>query len=105
MHRQVGVLRCDDAGVALRGVLVRHLVMPGLTTESAAIVRWLAAELSPDTYVNVMAQYRPCHQVGTHDASGQIRFGELNRRPSTDELAEVVTAAREAGLWRLEGAA
>jgi putative pyruvate formate lyase activating enzyme len=105
MHRQVGVLRCDDAGVALRGVLVRHLVMPGLTAESEAIVRWLAAELSPDTYVNVMAQYRPCYQVGVRDASGQIRFPELNRCPSAQELAAVVTAARQAGLWRLEGAA
>ena len=103
MHRQVGPLRCDADGVALRGVLVRHLVLPEMVAESAAILRWLATELSVDTYVNVMVQYHPCHQVGTRDETGQIRFPELNRRPAPEELAAAATAAREAGLWRLEG--
>jgi putative pyruvate formate lyase activating enzyme len=103
MHRQVGPLILDSDGVALRGVLVRHLVMPGLGEESAAIFRFLAEELSADTYVNIMDQYRPSYQVGTSDGQGDRHFVELNRRPTRRELRAAVAAARAAGLWRLEG--
>jgi len=63
MHRQVGDLRFGADGVARRGLLVRHLVMPGQTDETAAIARWLADEISPDTYLNVMGQYRPDYEA------------------------------------------
>jgi putative pyruvate formate lyase activating enzyme len=97
MHRQVGVLRFDEAGMARRGVLVRHLVMPGLVDESAEIFTWLAEQISPDTYVNIMGQYRPEHKV-----PGNSRYAEIDRRPLPDEMAQAFSAAREAGLWRFD---
>jgi putative pyruvate formate lyase activating enzyme len=100
MHRQVGVLRVGPDGTARRGVLVRCLVMPGLADESAAILRWLAKELSPDTFVNVMGQYRPEHQVGTAGLDGRTMFADLNRRPTAREMGEVRAAARAARLRR-----
>jgi len=100
MHRQVGPLLCDDAGLARRGVLVRHLVMPGLLAESAAIFQWLATEISPDTFVNIMGQYRPSYRVGQRLPSGQRRFAEIDRCPSPLEMATAYEAARRAGLWR-----
>jgi putative pyruvate formate lyase activating enzyme len=104
MHRQVGVLRFDAQGLARRGVLVRHLVMPGLLEESAAMFEWLAA-LSPDTYVNIMAQYRPEHQVGKETRHGERRYLEVNRRPYHEELELARAAARSAGLWRVDARA
>jgi putative pyruvate formate lyase activating enzyme len=98
MHRQVGVLRLDRVGIARRGVLVRHLVMPGQTIEAAAIFHWLATELSVDTYVNVMAQYRPEHRV-----PGNARFADIDRRPTGAEIDDAYQVAREAGLWRFDG--
>ncbi|RME23070.1 MAG: radical SAM protein [Deltaproteobacteria bacterium] len=94
MHRQVGDLQMDEHGLARRGLLVRHLVMPdGLAgTEEAA--RFLAS-LSPNTYVNVMAQYRPCHEADRHP--------ELTRRITAGEYNEAVEAMRRAGLHRLDG--
>jgi putative pyruvate formate lyase activating enzyme len=97
MHRQVGVLVTDRDGLACRGVLVRHLVMPGLGAETAAIFNWLSETLSPDTYVNVMAQYRPAYRV-----PGDPRYTDIDRRPLPGELAQAMTAAEEAGLWRLD---
>ncbi len=95
MHRQVGVLRVGPDGTARRGVLVRHLVMPGQTDEAAAIFRWLADELSPDTFVNVMGQYRPDHRV-----PGVDRYRDIDRRPIPEEVRAAHDAARAAGLWR-----
>jgi putative pyruvate formate lyase activating enzyme len=97
MHRQVGDLRLGPDGLARRGLLVRHLVMPGQEEEAAAIFRWLAEEISPDTYVNVMGQYRPEHKV-----AGGGRYEDLDRRPSSPELAAALSAARRAGLWRFD---
>jgi putative pyruvate formate lyase activating enzyme len=95
MHRQVGDLDVDKDGVAQRGLLVRHLVLPGDLAGSAEAMRFLASEISPATYVNVMDQYRPC---------GVIRGDPvMGRRPTPDEYAEAVRAAREAGLTRLDG--
>jgi putative pyruvate formate lyase activating enzyme len=102
MHRQVGPLRFGPDGVARRGVLVRHLVMPGQTEEAAAIFEWLAREVSPDTYVNIMTQYRPEHLVGKPDAGGKVRYGSINRRPSWEEIEAAYAAARRAGLWRFD---
>jgi putative pyruvate formate lyase activating enzyme len=103
MHRQVGPLKCAPNGIARRGVLVRHLVMPGKVDESAAILRWLAHEISPDTFVNIMSQYHPDCEVGTIAADGGRRYTEVDRRPSLEELHHVHQAARNAGLWRFDG--
>ncbi len=97
MHRQVGVLTFGPDGTARRGVLVRHLVMPGQTDEAAQIFRWLAREISPDTYLNIMSQYRPEHRV-----IGSDRYADVDRRPSLVELQAAYAAAAEAGLWRFD---
>ena len=97
MHRQVGPLRFGSDGLAKRGLLVRHLVMPGQLEEAASIFGWLADELSPDTYVNVMGQYRPEHRV-----TGNDRYADIDRRPETREMTAARSAARAAGLWRLD---
>lgn len=102
MHRQVGPLRFGPDGLARRGVLVRHLVMPGQLAESAAIFRWLATALSPDTYVNIMAQYRPEYQVGEIARDGQSKYADTQRRPLPEELRQAYDAAREAGLRRFD---
>ncbi len=96
MHAQVGPLVMDESGLAKRGLLVRHLVMPGMQEETRQIMTWLARELSPDTYVNVMAQYYPAGVVS------EEKYPEINRRLFDGEYAEAVRIAREAGLWRLD---
>ena len=104
MHRQVGPLKFGPDGTARRGVLVRHLVMPGLLDESEEIFRWLSEKVSPDTYINIMAQYRPEYRVGTRGPGphGQLRHEEIDRRPDRDELDEAYQLARRAGLWRFD---
>jgi putative pyruvate formate lyase activating enzyme len=92
MHRQVGDLALDSRGVAVRGLLVRHLVLPGDRAGTAAVMRFLAREISPDTYVNVMDQYRPAGEAAAVE--------DLARRPTTEELAKAAEAARRAGLRR-----
>ncbi len=96
MHRQVGVLKMNEQGLARRGVLLRHLVMPGMLDETGAILTWVAQELSPDTYVNIMAQYRPDYQVS------QEKYPEINRPLTLDEYREALRMAEEVGLWRLD---
>jgi putative pyruvate formate lyase activating enzyme len=102
MHRQVGPLVLGSDSLARRGLLVRHLVLPGLADESAAILAFLARDLSPDTYVNIMAQYRPSHRVGTPGLDGDVEYAEIARRPTRDELVAAYDAARRAGLWRFD---
>jgi len=106
MHRQVGVLRFGVDGLARRGVLVRHLVMPGQTDEAAAIFAWLSRECSPDTYVNVMSQYTPDYEVGgIAGAVGKKRepkYASINRAPKRVEMADAFRVAKEAGLWRFD---
>ena len=97
MHRQVGPLSFDRDGLACRGVLVRHLVMPGQEDEAAAIFEWLAREVSPDTFVNVMGQYRPEHKVGAGN-----RFKDVDRRPRSAEMDAAFESAHRAGLHRLD---
>lgn len=94
MHRQVGDLRLDPRGIATRGLLVRHLVMPGGLAGTREVMRFLAREVSKDTYVNVMAQYRPCGEAH--------RFPEIARRISAEEYEEALQAAREEGIGRLD---
>ena len=97
MHAQVGELKVDVNGLALRGVLIRHLVMPGLLDDTREIMLWIAGNLSPNTYVNVMDQYYPAHKAET-----EPRFAEINRRPSDHEFCSALKLARDAGLWRLD---
>ncbi len=96
MHEQVGPLVVDEFGLAKRGLLIRHLVMPGLLEETRQIMNWIARELSPDTYVNVMAQYYPAGSVS------EEKYPEINRKLFKEEYIEAVQIAREAGLWRLD---
>ena len=94
MHRQVGDLTMDGGGVARRGLLVRHLVLPGGLAGTTDTARFLADHVSPRTYINVMDQYRPCHNAGL--------FPPLDRRLTGDEYALALAAAREAGLSRFD---
>jgi len=100
MHRQVGDLKLDHDGLARRGLLVRNLVMPGLGAESAAILGWLAKAVSADTFVNIMDQYRPARLVGAADETGAVRYADIDRLPTPEELSAARGAARGAGLRR-----
>ncbi len=93
MQRQVGDLVLDPEGVAIRGVLVRHLVLPEGLAGTATIMRFLAEEISVDTYVNIMDQYRPCHRA--------FLYPPLDRTITRDEFDEAVRLAKASGLHRL----
>ena len=95
MHRQVGDLLVDDDGVAVRGLLVRHLVMPGGVAGTAEVCRFLAREISRNTYVNLLAQYRPCGDAR--------RYPEIARRITAKEFLDAVRIAHDEGLDRLDG--
>ena len=97
MHRQVGDLILDDRGIAARGLLVRHLILPNGIAGTAEIVRFLANEVSPHTYLNVMDQYRPCYKA--------FEIPDLDRTITDNEYREAVRLAEVAGLYRLEGQA
>jgi len=94
MHRQVGDLVMDERGVAQRGLLVRHLVLPDGLAGTAEVARFLAEEISRNTYINVMAQYRPCYRAS--------QFPSLDRSLTRAEYAEAVAACRAAGLHRFD---
>jgi putative pyruvate formate lyase activating enzyme len=94
MHRQVGDLVLDDHGVAYRGLLVRHLVLPDGLAGTKEIMQFLAQEISPGTYVNVMGQYRPCGQAYQHPSLAKFLSGHEHR--------EAQQLARNAGLTRLD---
>ncbi len=94
MHRQVGDLTLDDSGIALRGLLVRHLVLPDGLAGTAGVARFLAEEISPETYLNIMDQYHP--------AGRRSRLGPLSRRIRREEYNQACQEAREAGLWRFD---
>lgn len=96
MHRQVGDLEIDEEGVARRGLLVRHLVLPHGLAGTKGIVDFLSKEISPSTYVNIMAQYRPCHRA--------FQTPSLAQPISSTEFREASSLAREAGLSRLDRA-
>jgi putative pyruvate formate lyase activating enzyme len=96
MHAQVGPLVLDDDGLARRGVLIRHLVMPGCLDETKAILEWIAATLGADTYVNLMDQYYPAGKVD------RTAYPEINRRLSSAEFREAQSIASDLGLRRLD---
>ncbi len=92
MHRQVGDLVIDENGLAAKGLLVRHLVLPGGLAGTKAVMRFLAEEISSHTYVNVMAQYHPANKAHL--------YRELSRRTHASEWREAVACARAFGLHR-----
>ena len=94
MHAQVGDLVIDENGIAERGLLVRHLVMPHGIAGTEQVVEFISKEISPNTYVNVMDQYRPC---GTAHEDTYI-----NQRLSPEEYARALESAKNAGLKRLD---
>jgi putative pyruvate formate lyase activating enzyme len=96
MHRQVGPLKLDEKGLAKRGVIVRHLIMPGGIAGTEAILQFLADEISTDTYVNLMDQYYPAGRVS------DSQFIEINRKITASEYEDAVEYARRAGLWRID---
>jgi putative pyruvate formate lyase activating enzyme len=98
MHRQVGLLRFDENGLALRGVLVRHLVMPNRVAGTREIFRFIANEVSKDTYVNVMDQYRPEGRV----LKLPEKYKDINRSTNRAEYEEALKIAREEGLHRFD---
>ncbi|KAK4466161.1 hypothetical protein QBC42DRAFT_259600 [Cladorrhinum samala] len=104
MQDQVGDLKFTPDGIAQRGLLVRHLVMPGLESESAEIMKFLAQEVSRDCFVNIMEQYRPAAYVGGPKRAGgeskEKRYQEINRPVTKEEVCSVREAAEAAGLWR-----
>lgn len=94
MHRQVGDLQIDQQGIAQRGLLVRHLVMPQRTANTRKIMRFIHDEISPDTYVNIMPQYRPCYNASL--------FPELSRPITVREYEEALREASQEGVTRLD---
>jgi putative pyruvate formate lyase activating enzyme len=94
MHGQVGDLTTDDRGIAVRGLLVRHLVMPEGLAATREAMRFLAREISTNTYVNIMSQYGPC---GTAH-----QYRSINRRITREEFAGALEIAREEGISRLD---
>lgn len=93
MHRQVGDLILDN-GIARRGLLVRHLILPENLAGTDRILAFLAREISPHTYVNLMDQYRPCYRAD--------EYPPLDRRPTRAEMAVAQAAAQKWGLKRLD---
>jgi putative pyruvate formate lyase activating enzyme len=97
MHRQVGPLLTDENEVAQRGVLLRHLVMPGGVAHTRDIMQWVARELGPETYVNIMPQYYPAGRVNEKELC------EIARSVSAKEFQDAIREAHAAGLHRLDG--
>jgi putative pyruvate formate lyase activating enzyme len=97
MHRQVGPLVISPDGLATRGVLLRHLVLPGALDDTRSILEWVAATLGPRTYLNLMGQYRPAGRVSA------ACHADIARAPDAGELAGAAAAAHRLGLDRLDG--
>lgn len=92
MHRQVGDLKVDGSGIAYRGLLIRHLILPNNLAGSEKVLEFIAGELSKECYVNVMDQYRPSGKA--------YEYKELSRRPTSTEYFRIVDYARKLGLHR-----
>jgi putative pyruvate formate lyase activating enzyme len=92
MHRQVGDLQLDDNGIARRGLLVRHLVLPGGLAGTRTVLEFLAREISPDTYLNLMAHYHPCYRTDG--------YPPLDRPLRMDEYRQALALAEHYGLTR-----
>ena len=94
MHRQVGVAKPGRDGLMYRGLMIRHLVMPNDVSGSGEVMTWIANELPEDTYLNIMAQYRPMYKT--------MDYPEINRRLTYSEFDSVVQHAKELGLTNLD---
>ena len=94
MHRQVGVLNTDENDVAVRGLMIRHLVLPNNLAGTEELVRFVAEELDPNTYLNIMPQYRPCYQASNHP--------ELARSLTMQEFRTAIDLAQKHGLTNLD---
>lgn len=94
MHRQVGDLIINEQGIALRGLLVRHLVLPNNIAGTEEVVKFIAEEISKNTYINIMDQYRPCWQVD--------EYPEINRRITKKEFEDAINIALKYGLTRID---
>jgi putative pyruvate formate lyase activating enzyme len=92
MHRQVGDLTNNTKGIAERGLLIRHLVMPGDVSSSETVLKFIAEEISVHSYVNVMAQYRPEYRAG--------EYPEISRRITHKEFLEALQLAKSFHLYR-----
>jgi putative pyruvate formate lyase activating enzyme len=95
MHRQVGDLFINEMGIAERGLLIRHLVLPADIAGTAEVVKFIAEEISKNTYVNIMDQYYPCYMARENPP--------LNRRITGSEYSAAIQHAIKAGLKRLDG--
>ena len=95
MHRQVGDLLIDKTGIALRGLLVRHLVLPEGIAGTSEVVKFIADNISKNTYLNIIDLYHPCYKAFDHPP--------LDRRLTNQEYAEAVQMAEDAGLKRIDG--
>jgi len=94
MHRQVGDLQINDQGIALRGLLVRHLVLPQDLANTKEVMQFLATEISLNTYVNIMDQYYPCGDIPSNSP--------LQRRITSEEFNQAIKWAKEEGMTRLD---
>ena len=94
MHRQVGVLKLDKLGIAIRGVIIRHLVMPNRVAGTEKFIKWVAEILSKSTYVNIMAQYRVEYKA--------YDYPEIARGITAQEFLEAMDSAEKYGLTNLD---
>jgi putative pyruvate formate lyase activating enzyme len=94
MHRQVGDLVLDERGVAVRGLLVRHLVLPGGLSDTGRVLKFIAEEISTDTYINLMDQYHPCYRA--------FDYPPLDRPLEDAEYRRALALASKHGLRRLD---
>ena len=94
MHKQVGELVIDKHGVAMQGLLIRHLVMPGDIAGTEAVVKFIAEEISANTWINIMDQYRPCYKA--------FDYPGISRKVSAAEYRDALKRAVEAGLKRID---
>lgn len=94
MHAQVGDLVIGEDGLARRGLLIRHLVLPNRLADTERVMRFVSEQISRRTYINIMGQYRPCHRAAD--------YPELTRRPTGEEIREAVACARRFELHRLD---
>jgi putative pyruvate formate lyase activating enzyme len=94
MHRQCGDLVLDESGIARRGLLIRHLVLPQGMAGTREIMRFIARKISRNSYVNIMSQYRPC--------GGAVEIKALAAYVSQSEFRQALQAARDEGIKRLD---
>ena len=94
MHRQAGDLLLDEKGIATKGLLIRHLVMPGQLSETDEWLRFIAEQVSTNSYINLMDQYHPCGSIHEHPS--------LSRKISPEEYQQALTSACNHGLQRLD---